>query len=137
MADAPKLGPNLLFAQLEEELDAVIDRFHRAAPTDPAAGEYHLDKPAVRRLSARLISLTSKLHALRAFCGSSLRALADARAHLGDPITDEEIAEHTASAGKFPGVVWADKPAAPSDAPPLAKTKPTRPTHGPDGKPWN
>lgn len=134
---APKLGPTALFTLLEEGLDDLVARFREAAPTDPTAGEFVLDKEATHVLTARLISVTSKLHALEHFCGGSLRSISIARAMLHDPITDDEVRAHTVKASTFPGIVSTERGPQQSDvmrSPERPEPPAPRPTHGRDGK---
>jgi hypothetical protein len=97
-------GPEALYAQLEAELDAVFDRYREQASKLAVAG-FALEHEEVRAISARLISITSKLAAFEDHFGRALGMLGAARRALGDPITDEEIGRHTVTAERYPGIV--------------------------------
>lgn len=136
--DAKKLGPLELFTQLEEDIDRAVARFREAAPLDPTQGQFTLDKGAAHRLTARLISVTSKMHALELTTGNALAAVSAARAMVGDPITDDEIEQNTVRVRRVPSLAPDGAPRVADDvmrraAPPA----PAKPPLAPNGKPWN
>lgn len=139
--DPKKLAPIELFTQLEEDIDKAVARFREAAPLDPTQGNFTLNREAAHRLTARLISVTSKLHALELTTGNALAAVSAARAMVGDPITDDEIEQNTVRVRRVPSLAPDGapaatddvmRPAAPPPPPPAAK-----PPLAPNGKPWN